>query len=203
MALEDEEHDNGEDDRGNYRIDDQRNLIAADALRLCQRTNQNRFRCDWREAPGEGTDFTDQRQHHGVVAGGLAQREGERCHDAESRDAAGTDRGNSGADQVDQEGSHDGVAAGELEELFAHQFQGTIADGYRAEEGNAQQHDEETGAEAFDCRGIRLADAGAEDGDGEDGDQTDVNFAEETDQDDRDQHDQGDECETFHGLNLQ
>ena len=47
--------------------------------------------------------------------------------------------------------------------------------------------------------GIRLADAGAEDGDSEDRDETDVDLAEEADQNDGHKDNQGNECETVHG----
>ena len=133
-----------------------------------------------------------------VVTGGFAEGEGERGDDAEGRDTAGADGGDHDADEVDQNGSHDGVTAGELQELLAHQFQGAVGDADGTQEGDAQQHDEEACTEAADGFGIRLADAGAEDGDSEDRDETDVDLAEEADQNDRHKDNQGNECETVH-----
>ena len=200
VPLEDEEDDQREDDRGDGGIDDQRSLVTGDALRLGQTADQNRFRRDRGEAAGKGTDLADQSKHHGVITGGLAQGKRERGDDAEGRNTAGADGGDHNADEIDQNGSHDGVTAGELEELLAHQLQGPVGDADGTQEGDAQQHDEKTCAETADGFGVRLTDAGAEDGDSEDRNEADVDLAEEADQNDRHKDNQGNKCETVHGF---
>ena len=198
VTLEDEEDNQGEDNCRNSGVDDQWSLVAGDALRLGQTANQDRLRRDRGEATGKRADFTDQGQHHGVIAGGFPERKRERSDDAEGWDTAGADGGDHDADEIDQDGGYDSVAAGELQELLAHQFQGAIGNADGTQKGDTQQHDEETCTEAADGFGIRLADAGAEDGDSEDRDETDVDLAEEADQNDRHKDNQGNKCETVH-----
>ena len=196
-ALEHKEDNKGQHDGGDGRVDQGVCLIAGDALLTGEVVDQDAFRRDGGEPACHGTDLTDRRQHNGVIASALAQRQAQCCGDAQRRHTAGADGCDDVADQVYDDRGDGHMAAGQAQKLFCGQLQRTVVGSDGTQQRDTQQHDEGAGAEPFDDLRVCVTGRRTKNGCGQNGDQTDVLFQREADCDAGNQHDQGKQCNTI------
>ena len=83
------------------------------------------------------------------------------------------------------------MSAGEPEELLRSQFQRTVGCGHCAEEGDAQQHDEEACSKAADDVGITVSYRRTENNGGQNRDESHVDLSDKADDNDQNQNQQG------------
>ena len=140
--------------------------------------------------------MADGGQHDGVVARALAHRQAQGSGNAKRRHTTGPNGRDDVADQIHDDGRHGHMAAGDQQKLFGRQLQGAVVGGDGTQQRHAQQHNECTGAEAFDDVRVPSADDRAENPCRQDRDQAHILFHHKSDRDDSDQDHQRDQCNT-------